>query len=253
MLRRSLLVVGLLSSSLLALELIWTRLFSAEFYYPFAFLTLSLAILGLGLGALSVRAFPWLAREESVPVALLMCAVAMLAGLPLVFKVAVEYAALLASWGMVGKFALTLGLLTAAFFFGGIALAALFRANSSEMPRVYMADLLGAGSGVVVAIVLMDAVGTPAATFLTALPVLVATFLAARRWMRAAPVVAVFGMVGLCLVAGGLLELPRTERAPIIYRHWDAMAKIKLYDFGEARAINIDNAANTTAAAFDGK
>jgi hypothetical protein len=41
---------------LVALEIVWTRIFSAEFFYSFAFLTVSLA--GLGLGALSLRFWP---------------------------------------------------------------------------------------------------------------------------------------------------------------------------------------------------
>ena len=47
--------IALVSMTLLGLELVWTRIFSAEYFYAFAFLTLSLAILGLGLGALSLR------------------------------------------------------------------------------------------------------------------------------------------------------------------------------------------------------
>ncbi len=50
-------VVAFLSAALIGLEIIWTRIFSAEFFYTFAFLTLSLAILGLGLGALAIRLY----------------------------------------------------------------------------------------------------------------------------------------------------------------------------------------------------
>ena len=38
-------LAALLSLALIALELVWTRIFSAEFFYPFAFLILSLACL----------------------------------------------------------------------------------------------------------------------------------------------------------------------------------------------------------------
>ena len=47
-------IIGALSASLIALELTWTRIFSAEFFYTFAFLILSLAILGL-----TSSAVPW--------------------------------------------------------------------------------------------------------------------------------------------------------------------------------------------------
>jgi len=45
-------VISLLSVTLIALEIVWTRIFSAEFFYTFAFLVLSLAVLGLGLGVI---------------------------------------------------------------------------------------------------------------------------------------------------------------------------------------------------------
>ena len=51
-----------------------------------------------------------------------------------------------------------------------------------------------------------------------------------------------------------LLEAPRRERGPIIYKHWDAMAKIKMFTYpgDEGRGIVIDNAANTPVYKFDG-
>jgi hypothetical protein len=250
--RRPTTVIALLSASLLALEVIWTRLFSAEFYYTFAFLTLSLAILGLGLGALLVRIWPRLASDTVLPVALVLTAVSMLAGPPLVFWLAVDFSLLLTSWALVGKFVLTVALLGAAFFFGGIALASLLRGGHREVARLYMADLLGAGLGVVAAVVAMDLLGTPVATFAAALPVLVAAHMTARHWGRLAPALTTVTMVVLAAFAARLLELKRSERAPVIYTHWDAMAKVKVLDFGEARTINIDNAANSTAPRFDG-
>ena len=41
--RSNLIVIALTSVTLLAMELVWTRLFSAEFFYTFAFLIISLA------------------------------------------------------------------------------------------------------------------------------------------------------------------------------------------------------------------
>jgi hypothetical protein len=50
-----------------------------------------------------------------------------------------------------------------------------------------------------------------------------------------------------------LLEVKRPERAPVIYKHWDAMAKIKIYDVnGIYRGINVDNVSNSPVYPFDG-
>ena len=246
-------IVALLSISLISLELIWTRLFSAEFYYAFAFLILSLAILGLGLGALSVRMIERLNRDENLGPVLSLTGLGALAGPPLVFRLGLDFAQLFESWTMVGIFTGSLALLGAAFFFGGMALALIFRRNHESIPRLYMADLAGAGAGVVVAVLLMNGLGTPAATALSALPVLFAAAVETPAWRRIVPVAFMAAAIPLAWYAGKLLEMPRPEPIPVIYRHWDAMAKIKMADDeGQYRNLNIDNIANTGIYRFDG-
>jgi hypothetical protein len=154
---------------------------------------------------------------------------------------------------MLGRFVLAVVLLAAPFFFGGIALATLFRRSPEQMPRLYMADLVGAAAGVLVAVWLMNGLGTPHATVASALPVLVAALLVCRNWLRIVPLALVVASIPLAQTSESLLQQQRDERAPVIYQHWDAMAKIKVYDYGpEYRGINIDNVANTGVYGFDG-
>ncbi len=119
------------------------------------------------------------------------------------------------------------------------------------MPRLYMADLVGAGLSVLLSVVLMNYYGTPAATFLISIPMIIAAFLISGRKYLAIVSLIVFGM--LIGKADHLLESDRQERAPVIYKHWDAMSKIKVYGYNEYyRGINIDNLANTPVYGFDG-
>jgi hypothetical protein len=247
-------IVALTSITLIALELVWTRLFSAEFFYTFAFLTLSLAVLGLGLGALALRLIPALDRERRLGLFLALTAATALLGPHVAFHVGMDFALLFSRWSMVGRFAVVLLALGLPFFFGGMALSLVFKHDSGQIPRLYMADLLGAGLGVAVAIVAMNALGTPVAAAWIPLPALVAALIAEQRRQWLFPVAMWFlAAAGLGARADRLLEVGREERAPVIYRHWDAMAKIKLYDFaGEARGINIDNVANSPVLPFDG-
>ncbi len=248
-----LLVVGSTSATLVGLELVWTRIFSAEFFYTYAFLTISLAILGLGLGGLALRLFGDSRRRVTLGGALTASAILCLVGPPAVFRLGLDFSRLSSSWGMLGKFVVTLALLAAPFFFGGMALAMLFKERPRQIPQLYMADLLGAGAGVLAVIMAMNWLGTPATVFWTPLPMLVAGLVVSRGWWKIAPTTA---LVGAALLARGgetLLELPREERAPVIYRHWDAMAKIKVYDVGgQFRRLNIDNVANSPLIPFDG-
>lgn len=246
-------IVAALSTTLIALELTWTRIFSAEFYYTFAFLVLSLAVLGIGLGALALHLFPRLNRDRYLGVYLSATGLMTLAGPPLVFKIGLDFTQMFHSWQMAGIFLLATVILSAAFFFGGMALALIFKQHHRDIPRLYMADLLGAGAGILLVFPLMQWLGTPTATFYCAVPVLMAALAAPGRLGKVAPLFLGVAMVWLGMGAEPLLKAPREDRAPVIYTHWDAMGKIKIYDFGEGyRGIEIDNMANSPIYEFDG-
>ncbi|MFC2131180.1 hypothetical protein ACFLSQ_07075 [Bacteroidota bacterium] len=245
-------VVALLSVTLIALELAWMRIFSAEYFYTFAFLILSLSILGLGMGALTLRLFPSLGNVNKLGLLLSLASLMALAGPPLVFQLELDFSLLL-SFGMILKLFVTIILLSSPFFFGGIALAFIFKSNNREMPRLYMFDLLGAGSGVFIGIFLMHQFGTPLATFLIALPVILAALLTISPKLRIVPAILLIGMIILCTFSEDILEVERKEPAPVIYKHWDAMSKIKIYQYDNFyRGITIDNHASTTVVGFDG-
>jgi hypothetical protein len=247
-------IIGLISMTLLGLELVWTRIFSAEYFYAFAFLTLSLAILGLGLGALSLRLFGALNRSGTLWVALTLTGLWALIGPPLVVKLGLDFGLIASNCAMLGKFVLTLLLLGSSFFFGGIAVALLFKHYYDDIPRLYMADLLGAAAGVIVAILLMNGLGTPSAATLCALPVLAAAaFVECRTWRKLFPAAVIVLMFALLPRAETMLEPERQEMAPVIYKHWDAMAKIKMFDVGGFyRGLNVDNVSNSPVLKFDG-
>ncbi len=251
--RRKLAVVGLVSLSLVASELVWTRIFSAELFYTFAFLTLSIAVLGLGLGALALRLSSRLQLPKTIAVMLVVSAVFAAAGPVIVIALDLDFSQLLFSPAMLGKFLLAVSLLGLPYFCIGVVLASLFKANHQQMDQLYMGDLLGAAAGVALALVVMNSLGTPAAVFLIPVPTLIACILIQTGALRSLAVALCLASVALLPQADRLLEGEREERAPVIYKHWDAMAKIKVFDYGPgARGMNIDNIANTPVINFDG-
>jgi len=246
-------VIALLSLSLIALELIWTRIFSAEFFYTFAFLVLSLAILGLGMGALSVRLFKFLNHSNSLSINLILTGLMTIVSPILVFQLGLDFSQIFINEMMILKLIGAIVLLSSAFYFGGISLALLFKQNHKEISSLYMSDLVGAGIGVLISLLLMNWFGTPATTFLSAIPVLIAAILVCHKWVKVLPVLLIIISYVPFNQAENLLEVERKERAPVIYKHWDAVSKIKIFDHGEQyRGINIDNIANTGVNAFDG-
>jgi len=240
-------IICLLSLTLISNEIIWTRIFSAEFFHPFAFLILSLAILGLGLGGLYLRLFDR-DKKQQPGLWLSLSGLATLVTPLLVFALDMDFSKLLSEPSMILKLAASMLLLGSPYFAGGVALTAIFRTNSSDMPRVYMFDLLGAGVGVAASILCMNIAGTQAAAFFCAIPVIIAAFLANRKKGFIIPSIAVAVALFLIFYPGDLLENKREEKNPVIHKHWDAFAKIKVLDYHPLlKGVIIDNAASTTA------
>jgi len=252
--RKQTYTIALLSFSLLSLELIWTRILAAEFFYTFAFLVLSLAILGLGLGALTLRLIPRVDTMAAKRISLLLGGSMILIGPPLVYRLGMSFTTLMNSPIMLGKLVLIILILSSSFYFCGIALAILFKRFHTHISKLYMADLLGAGLGVVGAIISMNVFSTPVATFLISIPIFIAAMLNSPRNFKLVTSV----LILLALVASyngaTLLKSSKPERMPSIYQHWDAMAQIKMFAYpdDEARGMVIDNAANTPVYGFDG-
>ena len=171
----------------------------------------------------------------------------------LVFQLGLDFTQIFVSGMMVLKLIGAIILLSSAFYFGGISLALLFKTNHKEISSLYMSDLVGAGIGVLISLLLMNWFGTPATTFLSAIPVLIAAILVSNKWVKVLPILLILVLFYPFSQAETLLEAERKERAPVIYKHWDATSKIKIFDYGEQyRGINIDNIANTGVNAFDG-
>ena len=253
MIRNRFLIIALLSISLIALELSWIRILSAEFFYTFAFMVLSLAVLGLGVGALSLRLFKFFNHSGWIGVSLWLSGLMILIGPVIVFQLGLDFSTLFSAGTTMLKTLAAVLTLSSSFFFGGIALALIFKKNHRDMPKLYMADMCGAGCGVIVGIVAMNYFGTPAASVLIAIPILVASILACERWMKLVPIILCGFTIALAPGASSWLEAERRERGPVIYKHWDAMAKVKVYGFSpEYRGIEIDNVANSPVLQFDG-
>ncbi len=245
--------IALLSLSLISLELVWTRIFAAEYFYTFAFLVLSVAILGLGLGSLALRLFPIFNRRNSFPWLLIATGFTILIAPTAVMKLGLDFTKIFADWFLLWKLGIAILLLGSAFFLGGMALAFLFKNNHREMPKLYMFDLLGAGVGVLISIIAMNTFGTPAVVYLSALPVFIAAVIESEKKLKLVPAAGAFILLVCSFFAPALLSNNIKERAPVVYSHWDALSKIKIYNFGElVRGINIDNAANTPVYKFDG-
>src|SRR3954470_3251147 len=60
--------VGLASFSTIALELMLTRIFSVTMYYHFAFMVISIAMLGISISGVAIYLLPRVFRDRRAPV-----------------------------------------------------------------------------------------------------------------------------------------------------------------------------------------
>jgi hypothetical protein len=180
--------LALLSGGGLSLEIILTRLFSTVFYPPYVFVVLSLAVLGIGLGAAAAtwRA-PWRRpRRASAYMALAaLCTLTLI-----VFAVRIASPALQIP---------LLVLVVSPYVFIGLALATIFSSSAAASPRLYLADLLGAGVGAVFAIPILNLVGVINGALLVALVLGAAGLAAGRRSISRLPAT----VIAVALVALG--------------------------------------------------
>ena len=243
-LRRDQVAIGLVAAMLVALEIVWTRIFSAEFFYSFAFLVVSLAVLGLGLGALSLRFWPTWATSPRIGTAALLASGTAALGPAAVTRLPIEFVALWRSGGDLALLAAGVGLLLLPYLAGGAFCAALLRRHRQHAAQLYAADLVGAAGGGVAAIAAMNAFGVPAAAVLCCMPGALAGW-GPGRYQRIGSLALLVALIGTAFVADAALVPKAPTKAPVIAERWDAMGRIRVYAYNAAvRGIDIDGAAN---------
>src|ERR1700756_4172816 len=167
--------VALSSFAALLLELALTRLFSVVLFYHFAFLAISIALLGLGAGG--VYAYlnrKRLGRTETRPLAAILCGINAIA-VPIVLEIVLHVpVALELSWTNLLK--LTALYLSAAvpFFLIGLLFSVVFAREARTITRLYGADLLGGAAACLAIVPLLNWIGGPNTILFAAMAMAVA-------------------------------------------------------------------------------
>src|SRR5258708_3751547 len=163
--RRQLLGVLLTSLCALALEIVLTRIFSVTMWYHFAFLAISMALMGSAMAGMALYFFPQAARPERARLAIGWLAIALALAVPVVFWIYLHI-----------PFQVDLGRsdfptdqivwlvliyldLTVPFFLAGSILALALASWPEHTNRLYWADLTGASLGCLFSIVALDQLG----------------------------------------------------------------------------------------------
>ena len=154
---RVLLGVALIAAATLALQVLLTRVLSAVLFYHFGFLAISLALLGIGAGALAIYVRPALVERLPVERMLALSSVAFALLMPLVafVLVRIDYTYTEVTFGFAARLGLACLLAVLPFLAAGVTLAVAIRSYTPWIGRVYAFDLGGAALGAGAAVPLL--------------------------------------------------------------------------------------------------
>jgi predicted membrane-bound spermidine synthase len=254
--------VGLLTAAVLMVELLMTRLFSVAMYYHFAFLAVSVSMLGLGLGGLLVYLNRHRFSPERLPAWLnmlgLLLTIFILADLLIVLNLRLP-----TDFGA-GTFVLPVLVFVVGampFVFAGALLSLIVWRYAESIHTVYFYDLLGAAAGSLAILPLLEWVGAPNAVLIAATlaAASAAMFSAAgnakrRAILRGLTVAAGVLLLLVCNLRWNFLDIRYAKGVSTdqeLFSRWNAISRICLHQRDGRLRIMIDCEAATWVSYFD--
>ncbi len=161
--------IALSSFAALLLELAFTRLFSVVLFYHYAFLAISVALLGLGAGGV----FAHLRREKlgrlttetlAARLSMIWCGTVVIA-LLVILRLPVH---LQLDWGNFRRLSVMYLLAAGPFFVTGVLFSVVFARNAARISRLYGADLAGGALACLATVPLLNHLGGPNTILLSA-------------------------------------------------------------------------------------
>jgi Spermine/spermidine synthase domain len=210
--------VFLISASVLLLQIALTRVFSFTLWYHFAYVTISVALLGYGASGTLLAVFPGLAgRDPARRLSLYatLCGLSVVVAYLTFAKLPFHPFQLREHPGtQVPLMLVYYAAITTPFFFAGLCMSVALATFSRHVSRVYFFDLTGAGVGCLLVIFVMTMLSPPGAVVAAAVALSAAgmLFAAARGGRRLA--VAATGTIVVAALGGAAFTSLRIMPSP---------------------------------------
>ncbi|HLH09823.1 MAG TPA: hypothetical protein VKW78_21470 [Terriglobales bacterium] len=252
--------VLLMSLASLLLELSLTRLFSVVLFYHFAFLAISIALLGLGAGGVFAYVFrqrlsQWSIRQLGSAVGI-TSSVLLLIVLEIDLHTPVELHLTSANLLRLTVIYLVSSL---PFFCTGLFFSILFARETQRISQLYAADLVGGAAACLVIVPLLDFVGGPNTVLTAAISFACSALIWAdskRARQIAGGLVLIFVLLVGTNYSGRLIDIVyakgmRRDKPWVEYARWNAISRVEVDNQGGAKVIVIDADASTYIMALD--
>ena len=252
---RSLLAgIALSSFAALLLELALTRLFSVVLFYHFAFLAISIALLGLGAGGVfAYLRKESLARTETRALVARLCNLnALIVPVALVVALRIPVTLHLSTANFLRLTAIYLAS-AVPFFMTGLQFSIVFSRESAHIPRLYGADLLGGALACLGVVPLLNWLGGPNTVLFSGVVMAAAgaVWAGGGKLQRSAFGRAVFLLALIAFnYSGKLLDIVYAkggfrDSAWVEFARWNAISRVEVDHQGGSKAIVIDADAST--------
>jgi hypothetical protein len=284
--------VFLMTFSLLIFQILETRILSVIAWYYMAFFAISVAMLGMTVGAVWV--YLWRERFQAAPLPVTLSNFALLTALAMPASVVLQFCLIMstaASLTMVIAWTLLLSVMAAPYVFSGVVVSLALTRSPFPTGQVYGVDLLGAALGCVVVIAILNVLDAPTAVIVTgAVSALSALFFAASAsaedrqrlksrpwWRKPAPItvtllaLAVFNALSPARFRPIMVKDTIEKSMSGTYEKWNSYSRIKAsppeirfpYLWGPSpklpadmrvpmAEVNIDGQAGTSMFHYDG-
>jgi spermidine synthase len=245
--------IALGSFSALLLELSLTRLFSVVLFYHFAFLAISIALLGLGAGGVYAHIWKRGLNEHSTRNLAARCSLLNAIIIPVLLEIVLHVPVSLdLSWANFVRLSVIYICSALPFFLTGLQFSVIFSRESPRVTTLYGADLSGGALACLAVVPLLDWMGAPNAILFAALVSAVAAIIwngSLRLRSRAVWVSAAMAALIVANSSGNLIDIVWAKgirRKNVEFARWNAISRVEVdrHDDG-ARVIVIDADANT--------
>lgn len=143
-------------------EFTLTRILSVSLWYHFAFMIISVALLGIGISGVAVSLFPRLINKPAdklLSILAIIYGASVLVTFIIIFYIPIDPFSLFTQKIQFIIIPIYYLLITIPFFFAGLIISTLLTKFSADVSRLYFFDLVGAGLSVFVFTLLMPLVG----------------------------------------------------------------------------------------------